>query len=198
MLGDDLKTNQLDFAALEKDSLAVLVIDILGDPDLGPLAPVMKPVVKNAARICASARQAGIPVVFLNDAHLPGLDRELLLWGEHGIAGSEAAQPAAALGLCAADYVVEKRRYSGFFQTGLRLLLDELGVKNLICIGMDTNICVRHTVADAYFNNYSTIVVDDATLTFLVGDQAEGLAYMQTCYASHIATADEVVELLSR
>ncbi len=39
------------------------------------------------------------------------------------------------------DFVIEKRRYSAFFQTGLRLLLDELGVDTLICCGMDTNIC---------------------------------------------------------
>ena len=36
---------------------------------------------------------------------------------------------------------------------------------------MDTNICVRHTVADAYFNNFRIVVAGDATLTFLVGDR---------------------------
>jgi len=94
--------------------------------------------------------------------------------------------------------VIEKRRYSAFFQTGLRLLLDELGVDTLICCGMDTNICVRHTVADAYFNNFATIVVEDATATFLVGDQAEGLSYMRTCYASEIITTDQALGLLGR
>ena len=91
---------------------------------------------------------------------------------------------------------MEKRRYSGFFQTGLRLLLDELGVDTLICCGMDTNICVRHTVADAYFNNYRIVVAGDATATFLVGNQDDGLEYMRVCYAAKIATTDEVVALL--
>ena len=96
------------------------------------------------------------------------------------------------------DFTVEKRRYSAFFQTGLRLLLDELGVTTLVCTGMDTNICVRHTVADAYFNNFDVVVVSDATATFLVGDQEEGLAYMETCYAAAVVSTDEALALLGR
>ncbi len=198
MLGDELKTDLVNLDSLDKKSLAVLVIDILGDPDASPLAANMKPVVEKAALICDAARKAGAPVIFANDAHIPGLDRELDLWGEHGIAGTEGAQPSPQLGLCDADYVVSKRRYSAFFQTGLRLLLEELGVKTLLCIGMDTNICVCHTVADAFFNNYQIIVAKDATMTFLVGNQEDGLAYMETCYGARIVSADEAVGLLEK
>ena len=68
----------------------------------------------------------------------------------------------------------------------------------LVCVGMDTNICVRHTVADAYFNNFDIVVVSDATATFLVGDQEEGLAYMETCYAAAVVTTDEALTLFER
>ena len=78
----------------------------------------------------------------------------------------------------------------------MRLLLDELGVRTLICCGMDTNICVRHTVADAYFNNFNIVVVGDATATFLVGTQAEGLEYMKTCYAAKVVSTEEALALL--
>ncbi len=92
---------------------------------------------------------------------------------------------------------MEKRRYSAFFQTPLRLLLDELGVDMLILCGFDTNICVMHTAADAYFNNYRLIVVGDATETFLIGDQASGLEYMQKCYAAKLVDTDKAVTLLA-
>ena len=151
---------------------------------------------RQTARLTTAARAAGMPVIFSNDAHLPGIDRELALWGNHGIAGTPQAQTSPLLDPQPTDYVVEKRRYSGFFQTGLLLLLNELGVDTLICCGMDTNICVRHTVADAYFNNLRTIVVSDATATFLVGDQASGLEYMRVCYASKVVTADEALKLI--
>lgn len=196
MLGDENNQDQVNLEDVDPSRCALLVIDELGDPTGGPLEDVLLPAILQTARLAEAARAAGMPVIFSNDAHIPGLDRELELWGPHGIAGSPDAQTSPQLGLAEGDYVVEKRRYSGFFQTGLRLLLDELGADTLICCGMDTNICVRHTVADAYFNNLRTIVVSDATATFLVGDQASGLEYLKVCYASKVVTADEALRLI--
>lgn len=198
MLGDENNDQQVDLESVKLESCALLVIDELGDPTGGPLETVLLEPTLNSARLARAARAARVPVIFANDAHIPGLDKELALWGEHGIAGSPDAKTSPQLNQQEGDFVIEKRRYSAFFQTGLRLLLDELGVDTLICCGMDTNICVRHTVADAYFNNFATIVVEDATATFLVGDQAEGLSYMRTCYASEIITTDQALGLLGR
>lgn len=175
---------------------AVLVIDELGDMSQGPLSEKLLPPTLNTARICDAARAAGVPVIFTNDAHIKGVDKELELWGEHNLAGLPDSQTSPQLGLQEGDFVIEKRRYSAFFQTSLRLLLDELGVNTLILCGFDTNICVQHTAADAYFNNYRIIVVSDATETFLIGDQETGLEYMQKCYAATLADTDEVVHLL--
>ena len=183
-------------AAFDKTKAAVLVIDILGNPYASPVSGLAVPATENAAAICRSARAAGVPVIFCDDAHIPGLDRELELWGEHALMGTPDAQPSPQLDLCDSDYVIEKRRYSAFFQTGLRLLLDELGVETVIAVGEDTNICVRHTVADAYFNNYRIIVGTDATWTFLVGNQEEGLEYCETCYGAALLDTAGIVELL--
>lgn len=198
MLGEEKNESAVDLVAVDPRTCALLVIDELGDLDGSPLESVLGDPTNNTARLAQAARKHGVPVIFTNDAHIPGLDRELELWGDHNLAGTPEAQPSPQLELSANDFVIEKRRYSAFFQTGLRLLLDELGVRTLICTGFDTNICVRHTVADAYFNNFSTIVVSDATATFLVGDQEEGLAYMKACYASEIVATDEVLALIER
>ncbi len=198
MLGDEQKKTMVDIDAIDLDQCALLVIDELGDPTGGPLEGILKPAIENTALLARAARAHGVPVVFTNDAHLSGLDHELDLWGEHGIAGTPEAQTSPLLDPQEGDFTVEKRRYSAFFQTGLRLLLDELGVTTLICTGMDTNICVRHTVADAYFNNFDVVVVSDATATFLVGDQEEGLAYMETCYAAAVVSTDEALALIER
>lgn len=196
MLGDENNKDLIKLEELDAKSAALLVIDVLGDPTGGPLEGVLLKPTENAARLAHAARKAGMPVIFANDAHIPGLDRELALWGNHGIAGSPEAQTAPQLEQQEGDFLIEKRRYSAFFQTGLRLLLDELGVKTLICCGMDTNICVRHTAADAYYNNYNIIVAHDATATFLVGDQAEGLEYMRVCYAAAVVSTDEAVAFI--
>ena len=196
MLGDEKNDQSLDLATIDPRRCALLVIDVLGDPAGGPLEPVLLAPTLNCARLAKAARKAGVPVVYANDAHLPGIDRELRLWGDHGLAGTAEAQPSPQLDQQPTDFVIEKRRYSGFFQTGLRLLLDELGASTLICCGFDTNICVRHTVADAYFNNLDTVVVADATATFLVGDQESGLDYLRTCYGSALVSTDEAIEVM--
>lgn len=196
MLGDENNKDLIKLDELDVKKAALLVIDVLGDPTGGPLEGVLLKPTENAARLASAARKAGVPVIFANDAHIPGLDRELALWGNHGIAGTPEAQTAPQLEQQEGDFLIEKRRYSAFFQTGLRLLLDELGVETLVCCGMDTNICVRHTVADAYFNNFNIVVAHDATATFLVGNQAEGLDYMRVCYAAAIVSTDEAVAFI--
>lgn len=196
MLGDENNNDLIDLTSIDRAKCALLVIDELGDPTGGPLEPVLLPAIHQTAKLTTAARAVGMPVVFTNDAHLPGIDRELALWGAHGIAGTPEAQTSPLLDPQPTDYVVEKRRYSGFFQTGLLLLLNELDVDTLICCGMDTNICVKHTVADAYFNNFNIIVVGDATATFLVGNQEEGLEYMKVCYAAKVVDTNEAVNLI--
>ncbi|WP_288221066.1 cysteine hydrolase family protein [uncultured Adlercreutzia sp.] len=196
MLGDENNNDLIDLTSIDRAKCALLVIDELGDPAGTPLEPVLLPAIQQTAKLTKAARAAGMPVIFTNDAHLPGIDRELALWGAHGIAGTPEAQTSPLLDPQPSDYVVEKRRYSGFFQTGLLLLLNELDVDTLICCGMDTNICVKHTVADAYFNNFNIVVVGDATATFLVGNQEEGLEYMKVCYAAKVVDTNEAVKLI--
>ncbi len=180
---------------LDKFACAVLVVDECGpESDMNEAQIAM---VDATEKVCVAAREAGIPVIFACDAHLPGIDRELLIWGEHGMANTPAALPTPRLGFCEQDYYVPKRRYSAFFQTGLLLLLEELGVSTLIVCGFDTNICIRHTLADAFFNNFDTVVVPEATCSFLVGDQEQGLKEIQKCYGSLLADTNDVVAFLS-
>ena len=178
---------------LDKNATALLVIDAieatgedaLYDPDAATAA------YRGAvARSVAACHAAGIPVIFCNDAHIRGLDRELELWGEHGIAGESRIFSEVEVG--EGDIVIPKRRYSGFFQTDLDLTLRELGVKTVIAVGADTNICVLHTLADAYFLGYASIVVTDATMTFLCGTQEGALEHCEKCYGSELVTVSDL------
>lgn len=175
---------------------AVLVIDVLGGSG-GP-TPVLESVAENAVRIVKAARKAGLPVLFTNDAHIEGVDRELELWGEHGIRNTDAAQPLAEFEVQESDFIIPKRRYNGFFQTDLDLTLRELGVDTLIAFGCDTNICVLQTLAGAYFLGYKTIVPADACGTFLIGTQEDGLNYFSRCYDSRVVDTQTVLEALEK
>lgn len=181
--------------SIDLSKTAVLVVDVLGGSN--PVLPALEEMVANSAAITKAARAAGVPVIFSDDAHIPGLDRELELWGNHGIAGTEDAQPAALLGACDNDYIIPKRRYDGFFQTDLDLTLRELGVDTLIVVGADTNICVLQTLAGAYFRGYKTVVAADATATFLIGTQEQGLEYFTRCYDSRVVDTARVLGYLA-
>lgn len=180
---------------MDLSKTAVLVVDVLGGS--GAVVPGLEEMAANSVSIVRAARAAGVPVIFANDAHIPGLDRELELWGEHGIAGTDAAAPLAAFEVRKGDYVVPKRRYDAFFQTDLDLTLRELGVDTLVVVGADTNICVLQTLAGAYFRGYKTIVAADATATFLIGTQEQGLEYFSRCYDSRVVDTDRVLGYLA-
>lgn len=186
--------------AIDKSTTAVIVIDVLvtgGDDAIYNPGPDEQRVANNSARIVDAARKAGLPVIFACDAHIPGVDNELELWGEHGIAGVAVPNPVLRAGTGPRDFIIKKRRYDAFFGTDLDLLLRELGVKTLIAVGEDSNICVMHTLAGAYYRCYETIVAEDATRTFLCGTQEEAIERWQKCYGSRVATTAEVIAELA-
>ena len=148
------------------DKPAILVVDMLNDFVTGALTCDRgKAIVPATAELLDAARAAGVPVIFCNDAHIKGIDRELKLWGDHAIAGTPGAQVIPELKVSDKDYVVPKRRYSGFFQTDLDILLTELGVKTVVMTGLHTHMCVRHTSADAYCLGYDVVAVSYTHLT---------------------------------
>jgi nicotinamidase-related amidase len=175
-------------------SSAVLVIDMLNDFVTGKLkCDRANRIIPNLKKLIETARAKKIPVIYCNDSHFL-TDSELRLWGPHAIRGTEGAQVIPELKPEKSDYIIEKRTYSGFFETGLDLLLRNLGVDTVIITGLHTNICDRHTAADAFFRGYKIIVAKDAVEAFTDKDQEEGLEYLKTNYKAEIKTVDEIIE----
>lgn len=182
---------------IDKTATALLVIDAIeavGDDSIYDPDADDKAYRDNVAAVVSACHGAGIPVIYCNDAHVRGIDRELELWGEHGVAGE--VRVIREVEQAEGDITIPKRRYSGFFQTDLDLTLRELGAKTVIAVGADTNICVLHTLADAYFNNYASIVVADATKTFLCGTQEGALEHFKKCYGSELCSTQDLAAAL--
>ena len=178
---------------MEKKKTAILVVDMLNDFVTGALKCERgQAIVPKTAQLLKQARLHGVPVIFCNDAHLKDIDHECKLWGEHAIAGTYGAQVIDELELCPKDYVVPKRRYSGFFHTDLDLLLRELGVDTVIMTGLHTHMCVRHTSADAYSLGYRIVVASDATDSFTEADYQNGIEYLKSVYGAQVFTVDEL------
>ena len=132
-------------------------------------------------------------VIFANDAHIKGIDHELKLWGDHAIAGTKGAEVIPELAPTEKDYIVPKRRYSGFFHTDLDLLLRELGITTVVMTGLHAHMCVRHTSADAYMLGYKVVVATDCTDSFTKEDYEYGIKYLKDVYGAELYTADELI-----
>ncbi|HEX2729855.1 MAG TPA: isochorismatase family cysteine hydrolase [Rubrobacteraceae bacterium] len=177
---------------------AIIVIDMLEDFVFGGLrCERADGILEPLGRLLEGARSAGTPVIFSNDAHVPEIDHEFEVWGAHAVAGTPGAAVIAALAPEDEDYVVPKRRYSGFYGTDLALLLGELEVDTVVLTGLHTNICVRHTAADAFYRGYRVVVPADAVEAFTEEDQSSGLEYLKTVYGAEITDVDALLERIA-
>jgi nicotinamidase-related amidase len=181
------------------DNKAVIIIDMLRDFVTGELkCERAQRIVPNLKRLVEAARKHNIPIIYSNDAHYPQDFEVVQKWGKHAIKGTKGAEVIPELKPSAKDYIVEKRVYSGFFETGLDPLLRSLyngeGVKTVILCGIHTHICVRHTAADAFFRGYKIIIAKDGVEAFTQEEHEQGLKYLQSVYNAKLMTVDEIIK----
>jgi len=137
------------------------------------------------------ARNKGIPVIYVCDSHLPD-DGEFKIWPKHAVQGTKGAEVIEELRPQKGDYVVKKRRYSGFYGTDLDLLLRELGIDTVIIVGVATHICVLHTAADAYFRGYRVIIPRDCVNAPTDEENEWGLKYMERMYGAIVEESERL------
>jgi nicotinamidase-related amidase len=179
--------------------MAVIIIDMLNDFVTGDLkCERAKAIIPKLKKLIEAARKHGIPVIYSNDAHYPHDFEVVQKWGKHAIKGTKGAEVIPELKPIAKDYIVEKRTYNGFYETGLDPLLRSLhrgeGIKTVILGGLHTNICVRHTAADAFFRGYKIIIAKDGVEAFTKEDHEQGLKYLKNVYNAKIKTVDEIIK----
>lgn len=174
---------------------AVIVIDMLKDFVHGALKceRALK-IIPNLKKLLDEARKKGISVIYANDAHLPEVDLEFKKWGPHAIKGTKGAEVIDELKPQKGDFIIEKRRYSAFYETGLDMLLRELNVDTVILTGLHTNICVKHTAADAFYRGYRIVIPEDCVTTFTEEDHQWGLKYEKEIYGAEITTSSKIIE----
>ncbi|MDG7044619.1 MAG: cysteine hydrolase [Nitrososphaerota archaeon] len=173
---------------------ALLIIDMLNDFISGPLrTQEAASTVMPTSVVLNLCRSRGVPVFFLNDSHLAS-DYEIKLWGAHAMKGSEGGMIIAELKAIDGENVIEKHTYSGFFDTALDYLLRSIGVDTVILAGLDADICVRHTAADAYFRGFGIVVVRDAVAARL---DKNWESYFKRVYDAMVIESSELNSLLS-
>lgn len=93
------------------------------------------------------------------------------------------------------DLIVEKNTSSGFVGTDLEALLRERGVDTVIICGMQTQICVQTTAADAFHRGFNVIVPSDGVVSTRQEDQQRAIEWLAS-YCATIMTLEGLVEAL--
>jgi nicotinamidase-related amidase len=119
-------------------------------------------------RVRDAARRAGIPIIVTQELHRTDrVDFGRELDGQeavHCLEGTDEARLVPELAPSGPrEYLVPKRRYSGFFGTDLDLLLRGLGTQTVVMAGGLTDVCLHYTAVDAHQHDYRIRVISDAT-----------------------------------
>src|SRR5262245_44658300 len=183
---------------------AVLVVDMQNDfgsvgglferngIDISGIREVIAP----TAQVLASARRAGVPVVYIkvaarhdfSDLFEPGspLRDRWLAYGAGDPTEAPDGRPSRVLIRDTwntdvidelkpepGDIEVYKHGYSAFHETELDAVLKGLGVKYLMVTGCTTSVCVESTIRDAHSRDYYCILLEDCTAE-PIGQGAKG------------------------
>ena len=178
--GDRVGQREVSPARLDRERTAVLLFDFLDGHVKRSAESRMRfaPVIANAARILAAAREAGVMVAYANADHradratsartLRDTDNRLrplepgdpdgpLITG-----GTPEARVVKELEPAAADFIVPKHRWSAFHGTYLDLALRTRRIDTLVLAGGSTDIGVASTAFAARDLDYNLVIVSDA------------------------------------
>ncbi len=186
---------------------ALLVIDITRDSLLpaeeSGIELIGAPaVVAQSRRVIEAARQAQVPVIFVQELHrrsLVDFGRELDgAEGVHCLEGTPGAQFLDDLRPRENEFYIPKRRYSAFFGTDLEILLKGLKAETLILIGFLTDVCVHYTGADAHQHDYRIRVVRQCTSGSSEAAAQASLNALKYLQSSAVVDVEDMVEALQQ
>lgn len=142
------------------------------------------------------ARKLGLPVFHLalvteaDDPRAVGVPEE-----KSFVRGSIGAQILEEV-YSPSDIVLEKPKDSGFFKTNLEEQLRQLEVDTLIICGMQAQICIQTTAADAHFRDFDVIVPKEGVVSTRPEDVERALKWLAG-YCAKILTYKEIFDLVS-
>jgi nicotinamidase-related amidase len=187
---DDLHGNVPD-----KSNVALLLIDVINDLEFEGGEDLLRhalPMARRIADLKRRAKEAGVPVIYVND-NFGRWKSDLSNLFEHCSAEGTRGKPVVDLLRPEDDdYFVLKPKHSGFYSTTLDLLLDYLSVETLILTGMAGNICVLFTANDAYMRDFHLVIPSDCVASNDPGENRHALSTMERLLKADITPSTEL------
>jgi nicotinamidase-related amidase len=189
------KSEDLHGSAPDKAKVALLLIDVINDldfPEGDRLLRFALPMAQRIAALKRRAKQAGVPVVYVND-NFGRWRSDFKVQVQHCLEDGVRGRPIVALLRPEQDdYFVLKPKHSGFFSTTLNVLLEHFQATTIILTGMAANICVLFTANDAYMRDFHLMVPRDCVASNSEEETNHALRQMQTVLKADIRAAEEI------
>jgi nicotinamidase-related amidase len=167
--------------------VALLLIDVLttfqfpdGDAILQGALTMRDALVKLKAR----AREAGIPVLYVNDNFGDWRSEKEVLMGR--CLEAKGAAFVRPLLPDSNDYFVLKPLHSAFYMTPLEVLLTHLQVETLILTGLTSNSCITVTAHDANMRGFDIYIPPDCSCARNAEEHKQALAQLEAMAGANL------------
>jgi nicotinamidase-related amidase len=175
---------------LDMPHAALVIIDMQRDfvepggfgESLGNDVSLLQAIIPACQRVLTAWRAAGGLVVHTREAHLPDLsdcppakrDRgnPTLRIGDVGpmgrilVAGEPGNQIIAQLAPVDGEIVIDKPGKGAFYATGLHGMLQAQGIRQLVFMGVTTEVCVQTSMREANDRGYEALLLEDCTESY--------------------------------
>jgi nicotinamidase-related amidase len=210
-----------DDPVLSPTDTALLVIDVqntyLDRPDRSGLDDIEKAVfddwtpfhdrmnnqvIPRTANLLAKARAAGMECLFARiachtrDGRDRSLSQKLPGWNNLLLPKNDKpSQLVSALSPIGDEIEITKTTDSALTGTNLRLILHNLGIKNVICTGIFTDQCVSSTVRSLADESFGVIVLEDCCAAGSDELHRKELEIINMIYC-HVMSSAELVQIM--
>jgi isochorismate hydrolase len=159
---------------------------------------IAAPVISNVKRIIDSCRERDLKIIYTRHGHKDlSVDGGMLAewWDTHAQYGTPEWEIIKEVSPREKDVLIDKNRYSAFFNTDLDRILKEAGVEQVIITGVMTNCCCETTARDAFMHDYRVFFISDATATATEELHLCSLKNLDFAFA-HVMDTARILELI--
>ncbi|MFZ4525791.1 MAG: isochorismatase family cysteine hydrolase [Chlorobium sp.] len=126
---------------------------------------------------------------------LPFNDEQFIRFGDkYCVEGTKGAEIITEL-LPLKGEVIVKKKHSAFFETELDEILKKNKIEELYLAGLQTQICIMTTAADASFRGYRPIVIKECVISTRDKRKTEALNWVKK-YVGEVYSLSEVIKKL--
>ena len=139
--------------------------------------------------LVADARESGSPIFWIKQVFAPDLEDAPINVRQVGhritVEGTAGVELLPELVVAPSDFVIIKKRYSGFLGSQFDSILRTNNSQQIIIGGINTHACVRMTAIDAYQRDYEVFLASDCIDSYDEQHHAISMRYLN----GQIATA---------